>query len=289
MAITAKPADTEIVRRTETGLGYVDWGAIFAGTAVATAISMMFLAFGSALGMSLASLSSGASLPALGLVMALGLWFIWLQVTASIGGGYVTGRLRRRLGDSPRHEAGMRDGMHGLVVWALGVFIGALVAAWIATIGTLGAATVASGASANPQAAHMMGDYYIDLLLRPGQPAQPTTGGNSPAMTTDIRAEIGRLLTLNRVTSADSADRSYLISRMAAATGLSEQEAEKRLDTTLATMKSRADQARRLGVLVAFITVASLLVSAVAAWWAAMRGGSHREENIDHSRYAVWR
>lgn len=285
MAIPAKPAETEIVRRTETGLGHVDWGAIFAGSSVATAISMMFVAFGSGLGLSLSAFSGRSTMPGLGIVMALGLWLLWLQVTASLAGGYVTGRLRRRTGDSPRHEAGMRDGMHGLVVWALGVFVGSLVAAWIATLGTMGAAALGSGAAANPQAS-AMSDYYVDLLLRPGQGATPAA--LSP-VTAESRAEIGRLLSFNRVTSAQSDNRAYLVRRIAAVTGLSEQDAAQRLDTTLAAMKAQADQARRLGIILGFITTASLLVSAVAAWWAAMRGGSHREENIDHSRYAVWR
>lgn len=286
MAMAAKPAETEIVRRTETGLGHVDWGAIFAGTAVATAISMMFLAFGSALGLSLTAFSGRTTMPGLGLVMALGLWLIWLQVTASLGGGYVTGRLRRRTGDSPRHEAALRDGMHGLVVWALGVLIGSLVAAWLATLGAMGAAALGSGAAANPQAS-ALSDYNVDLLLRPAQAAAPAA--NPPQVTPESRAEIGRLLSFNRVSAAPSDNRAYLVGRIAAATGLSEQDAAQRLDATLAAMKAQADQARRLGVILGFITVASLLVSAVAAWWAAMRGGSHREENIDHSRYSVWR
>lgn len=303
MAIVAKTAETEIVRRSETGAGYADWGAIFAGAVVATAISMMFVAFGSALGLSLTSFADRQAMPGLGVIIAIGLWLVWLQVTASLGGGYVAGRLRRRIGDAQRHEVEMRDGLHGLVVWALGVLIGSLVAAWLTSLATMGAATVGAGAASNPQAASTaMSDYYVDRLLRTGGPAATEAApsgeaapaaGTAPAASRpadpETRAELGRLLGSNLVTSAESEDRAYLVRRISAATGLGEQQAAERLDSTLAVMKARADQARRLAVLMAFITAASLLVSAVAAWWAATKGGSHRDDAVDHSRYTTWR
>lgn len=285
MAIVAKPVEADIIRRSDTGTSYVDWGAIFAGAVVATAISMLLVAFGSAIGLSLTSFTSRGSMPGTGIVLALGLWLLWLQVTASLGGGYVAGRLRRKIGDAQRHEVEMRDGMHGLVVWAGGVIVGSLVAAWLATLGTVGATNLAAGAASNPQASNVS-DYYVDLLLRPGNGA-PTNAAQQ--VTPEARAELSRLLTMNRITSADSEDRSYVLQRISAATGMPEQAAAQRLDTTLAAMKARADQARRLSVLMGFITAASLLVSAVAAWWAATKGGSHRDEAVDHSRYVTWR
>lgn len=299
MATAARTTEAEVVRRADGGTGYVDWGAILAGAAVATAIALALVAFGSTLGLSLTSFSDAASMPGVGVVIAIGLWLLWLQVTASLGGGYVAGRLRRRLHDAVRHESDMRDGMHGLVVWAVGILIGSLMAAWIATIGSMGAATVGSGAAANPSAGSAavgMSDYYVDRLLRPqAAPAGEGEGATAPAPSDDrtpsaeLRGEIGRLLTSGLVTSADSEDRSYLLQRLSAETGLPEQAVSERLDTTLAAMKARADQARRLSVLMGFITVASLLISAVAAWWAATKGGDHRDQGMDHSRYVSWR
>lgn len=298
MATVPKTPDTEIVRRSDGGASYVDGGALISGIVVATAISMLLVAFGSGIGISLTSLASRPTLPGTGVVIALGLWLLWLQVTASLGGGYVTGRLRRRIGDAQRHEVEMRDGLHGLVVWAGGVIIGSLVAAWIATLGTSVAASVASGAASNPQATSSISDYYVDRLLRPGTEA-PAAGASTGAANgaanggadaaAASRTELGRLLSLNRLTAAESDDRTYAIQRITAATGLPEQAAAERLDTTLADMKARADQARRLSVIAAFITAASLLISAVAAWWAATRGGSHRDEAVDHSRFTSWR
>lgn len=300
MAIAAKTTETEVVRRADGGSGYVDWGAIFAGATLAAAISMSLVAFGSALGLSLTSFTERTNAtPGLGVVIAIGLWLLWLQVSASLGGGYVAGRLRRRINDAQKHEVEMRDGMHGLIVWAVGVLIGAMVAGWIAALGTMGAATVSAGAASNPQAANMS-DYYVDRLLRPASAAATSTEGEASATTApapvdqsrvlpERRAEFGRLLSSNRVSSGSSEDRTYLIQQMMASNGMNEQQATERLDATLAAMKAQADQARRMAVLMGFLTVVSLLISAVAAWWAATKGGDHRDQSIDHSRFTSWR
>lgn len=42
-------------------------------------------------------------------------------------------------------------------------------------------------------------------------------------------------------------------------------------------------------MIIGFIAAASLLISAVAAWWAADLGGDHRDRAVDFSRYGGWR
>ncbi len=66
-------------------------------------------------------------------------------------------------------------------------------------------------------------------------------------------------------------------------------EAEKRLGDTISTLQVQADRARRYGVLLAFLTAASFLVSAVAAWWGGVTGGKHRDDEVDHSRHTAWK
>jgi hypothetical protein len=236
---------------------YVDWGAIAAGAFVAAAISSVFLAFGSAIGLSLASFSSSGSPPVIGLAVAAALWLIWVQVSSFVGGAYVAGRLRRRIGDALPHESEMRDGSHGLIVWAVGVAISAVLAGWI---------TIAGVAS---QAGSM--EYQVDKLLRID--TQP----------------IARALTMAVAQrTADPSDTTYLVREIALRTGLPEADAEKRLADTVATLKAQADTARRYGILIAFLTAASLLISAAAAWWGAAAGGRHRDEGVDHSRFTRW-
>ena len=221
-----------------------------------------------------------------------------LQVSASLGGGYVAGRLRRRINDAQKHEVEMRDGMHGLIVWAIGVLLGALLAGFIAAIGTMSAATLGSGAASNPQTSNMA-DHYVDRLLRPVAAAAPAEGAATPpassingdqrGIAADVRAEFGRLLSSNRVTTAASEDRTYLVQQMMERTTLNEQQATERLDATIVAMKAQADQLRRMAVLMGFFAAVSLLISAVAGWWAATKGGDHRDQTVDHGRFVTWR
>ena len=103
----------------------VDWAAIIAGGLLATAISFILITFGSAIGLSLTSPYEGSGFSAVFLAVAVGLWVVWVQISSFIAGAYLAGRLRRRLPDATAHEVEVRDGSHGLLVWALGVVIGA--------------------------------------------------------------------------------------------------------------------------------------------------------------------
>jgi len=71
---------------TGTAQHYVDWGAIAAGVFVAIAISSVFLAFGSAIGLSLTSFNASESTPVIGLAIAAGLWLLWVQISSFVGG-----------------------------------------------------------------------------------------------------------------------------------------------------------------------------------------------------------
>lgn len=269
---------------------YVDWGAIAGGAFIAVGISSVFLAFGSALGLSLASFQSGSATSVTGLVIAAGLWLLWVQVSSFAGGGYLAGRMRRRIGDATPHEVEMRDGAHGLLVWAVGVSLGAVVAAWLAMAGASGLATVAGQAASNPNAV----EYYVDRLMRT-DPAAPATAPDASSTGASDRSQaqsqqVARVLTMSLgATKLDDSDRSFLAREVTARTGLPQAEAEKRVDETVATLKAQADKARRYGILFAFLAAASLLISATAAWWAACTGGRHRDEGVDHSHLTRWR
>ena len=108
------------------GSSYVEWSAIFAGAMLTSAIIVLMTAFGSAIGLSLVSPYHGPS-PILFYVV-LALWFTWITVSSFVAGGYVTGRLRRPIEGTTPHEVHVRDGAHGLVVWAVAVVIGTALA-----------------------------------------------------------------------------------------------------------------------------------------------------------------
>src|SRR4051812_12142532 len=74
----------------------VSWGAIFAGAAAAAALSLILLVLGTGLGLSSLSPWSqeGASAKALGIGTIL--WVTFMQLAASVLGGYIAGRLRTK-------------------------------------------------------------------------------------------------------------------------------------------------------------------------------------------------
>lgn len=262
--------DADISKDTPSNAHYVDWGTIIAGSFLAVAISTVFLAFGSAIGLSLTSFTSTNAASATGLAVAAALWLLWVQVSSFMGGGYFAGRMRRRIGDAKPHEIEMRDGSHGLIVWAVGVMLGTVLTGWLAVSGVSGAAKTATL------------DYYIEKLVR----NETSTQALQPTDT----AQIGRVLTQNLGLKAiEASDKAYLIREVSARAGLAAPESEKRVDETFITLKSQADSVRRYGILIAFLTAASLLVSAAAAWWAASMGGKHRDEGVDHSHLTGWR
>src|SRR4051812_3488340 len=90
---------------------FVEWGAIFGGAVLALAISAVFLQFGSAIGLSMHSPYRHEELTAGG-VLAIGIWLLWVQNTASLAGGYLAGRMRRPVSFRSSHEREMRDGIH---------------------------------------------------------------------------------------------------------------------------------------------------------------------------------
>jgi hypothetical protein len=262
---------------------YVDWGAILAGAVVAVGVFSLFAAFGSGIGLSLLSPTEGNAMPALGLLIAAALWGLWIQLSSYMVGGYVAGRLRHRIGDAKQDEVEMRDGAHGLVTWAVGVLVSGLIAAMLAA-GAAGSAANTAAAALSGNGADMQ--YYADRLLRPAAAAQPA----APALTAPDSGNAEILALLARAQSnANDEDRAYLASRISQRTGVSPEEANQRLDAATAEIAEAADQARIAGVLLAFFTAVTLLLSAVAAWWAAVKGGEHRDQGVDHSALVRWR
>jgi hypothetical protein len=283
--------ETPVVARAQSDAGYVDWAAILAGAVVAMAISALFLAFGSAIGLSLTEIDTAANSSATWIIIAVALWLIWVQLSGLMGGSYVAGRMRRRIGDAQPSEVSVRDGMHGLLVWAVALLAGTLLTVHLAASGARGLTSLGSSA-ANAVAQSANGEGIASRLLRPaptpeGAAAQPNP---APAQTgPDPMAEIARIIVANPDFNFEEDDKAYVASLIAQRTGLPAAEARTRLDETLNTLAATADRARRMGIIGAFLAAASLLVGAMASWWAATKGGDHRDQGLDHSRYALWR
>lgn len=121
---------------------YIDWSAIIAGTVAASAISLVLIHFGNGLGFTYEQLTTTRELLWEHYIIV-AMWALWVQLMASMGGAYIAGRSRRPWSSSTSHESEVRDGGHGLMVWALGTLVAA---AAVAVAGFLSAATGADTA-----------------------------------------------------------------------------------------------------------------------------------------------
>lgn len=282
------PAGVAIVESTTTdrdNSSYVDWPAIIAGIVLASAISLVLISFGSAVGLNFLDFGYGDGPNPIFVGIAAATWFLWVQISSFMAGGYLTGRLRRRYFDANEDESDLRDGAHGLLVWAGAAILGTVIA-----VGGIGAAAnaVGSAAATATTAASNVAEgtadavdpnaYFIDTMFRSTQPVDAEAA----------RGEAGRIFAqaaLGDGTVAD-ADRTYLANVVAANTGIAPDEAQARVDAAITSVEqARQDAleaarvARNTAIIGAFLLAASLLVSAIGAFWAAQKGGNHRDEN----------
>jgi hypothetical protein len=198
-----------------------------------------------------------------------------VALLASALGGYVARRLRTRWVGVHTHEVFFRDTAHGFLAWALATVIGA---------GFLAAAAsnIAGGASPGlAPAANVVAtaggplDYYVDALLRPNPAASPNTTDLGAA-----RREIAGILTKG-IGDGDVAgpDRTYVAQVVAARTGLSQADADKRVSNVIDQAKTDLDNARKAAAKLSLWLTAALLLGAFAASLAATQGGKVRDFN----------
>lgn len=117
---------------------YTDWCAIMGGTVLAIAISLVLLNFGAVAGFADNLDTTVDNITAVK-VFTVGIWLLWIQMIASLAGGYLAGRLRTAVGTTTEHERDMRDGAHGLLVWASSTVLVAIGAAAVAAVSAIGA------------------------------------------------------------------------------------------------------------------------------------------------------
>lgn len=268
------------------GASYLDWSAIIAGALLATAISLVLIAFGGALGLGMVSPESGAA-PGRWLAIAAGLWFVWVVISANIAGGYLAGRMRRRTGDATPGESDTRDGANGLTVWAVATLIAAVLAtSGVSTVvrgagAVVGTVTQAAGSAAGG-AAGAVGDqldYFAGLVQR-GE------GGAvaDPAVRSDILTILARSVREGEISQGD---RDYMVNLVANETGTPPEQVGQRVDQALQQFDAAkqaavdaAEAARVAGIVSGFVIAATLFAAAAAAYMAAVAGGNHRDDNI---------
>lgn len=283
---------------------YADWAAVFAGALVAIATALVLTAVGAAIGLSLVSPWKEA--PAASTVgLAAAAWLALTTLYSAAVGGYIAGRLRTPVRDSTSAENELRDGLNGLLVWAIGITAAAVLAAMAATsIGSAaarvgGAAVQAAGAAAGGVSLDAGTiDYYVDRALRPA-PGTAATTPPANGSAADIRREAARIVTTSLARgSVSDEDKGYLASVVSSRTGLSEQEARKRIDTFVSEFQAAADQletkareaadtARKAAALTGTLNAVISFLAGLLAAFAAQIGGRHRDDNILSTRVSA--
>lgn len=276
---------TTVGNTVESSNSAVSWAAIIAGALTATAVSLILLALGSGLGFAAASPWQEARPSAKAIGVTGIIWLVVMQWVSSGIGGYLTGRLRTKWVGTHTHEVFFRDTAHGLLSWAVAtvVTVGLLTSATSSLVGggVQATATVTSGAAqaAAPALAAQAREYDIDTLFRRAQP-------DANASAEDTRAEASRILAVT-ATGGDVSptDRAHLARLVAAHAGISEADAQKRVDETITKAKAAveaakqaADAARKAAATFALFTALSMLIGAFIASVAAALGGHQRDE-----------
>jgi hypothetical protein len=234
----------------------VSWASIAAGAVAAAALTLPLLALGAGLGLSSVSPWADSGVSASTFKLVTGVYLVAVAVVSSAIGGYLAARLRTRWTGLHTNEVFFRDTAHGFITWAFATLLSA---------GVLGAATthMASGAASGVGAAATQrvnpSQLYVDQLFR-ATPGGPSAAAPANNMT---RAEVLRLWSSSLGSNGDLAasDRTYVARLIASQTGMSQSDAENRVNAVIAQAKSDADGARRAAAKLSFWLAAALLLA----------------------------
>ena len=186
-------------------------------------------------------------------------------------GAYIAARLRVPSANTSDISE-FRNGVDGLLVWALATLLTGLIALAIAQAAPR-LATPSGSSAQTPVVGENIIAYDLDRLFRSERRPQGVAENiNYP------RAEAGRiLLTASSHRGMQAEDRSYLVRLVATVTGLAPPDAERRVDQVIAQAKENISRARRTGVILGFMVGAAALLGAAAAWYIASTTGRYRD------------
>lgn len=264
----------EVIEATSgTGAAF-SWSAAIAGALVATAVTFVAVSFGTGIQLAMA-------LPAGTMTIAGAVWLVLAQTLGFAAGGFTAGRLRLNLGTVSPAETRFRDGANGFMVWVIGAVAFAVM---LAIVGAITVATavrtgeVLVGQSTQNTPAGQL-DYFVDWLTRP--PQSTHASGNVDA----DHAQITRILAnAFREGQLSADDRTYLAALVAARTGVSQEDAQQRVDNIVNraqdSVKQVVDTTRKVGVHIAFFAFVSMLFGAVVATLGGILGGELRDESV---------
>lgn len=270
------------------------WSAVIAGAVASTAMAFILLILGFGLGLSVISpwVDAGISAAAIGISTII--WLSVSQIIASGLGGYLAGRLRTKWVNLYHDEVFFQDTAHGLVSWAVATLIAILLITSV--IGTVISGGVKATASMTGGAAQSavdvvseMGtnqvDYFIDSLLRNDSDLRERN-------VADVRTELSTIMFRGLMHNGLSDDdKRYAAQVVASYTGLTPQQAQRRViegferirqttDDADAAAKEAAEIARQTAAYSALWVFISLLWGAFSAGLMAVIGGNQRDHSV---------
>jgi hypothetical protein len=250
----------------------IEWSPVIGGAIAAAALASVLHGFASAIGISVSSTAPTWRDASFALILLSGLYLLLTALAAYGFGAYVAGRMRMRLGAGAASEIAFRDGMHGILVWALATLLTVVIALSFAAMTPRLAAPSGSGAGPSTSVAgENIIAFDLDRLFR-GERRIPA------AELTQARAEAARILmTAPSHSGMQPDDRAYLVRLTSAYTGLSQADADKRVTEVAGAARENINRARRAAAILAFMVAAAALVGAAVAWTAAVAAGRHRE------------
>lgn len=266
--MTVLAVDTAIVPE-ESNRSAVSWAAIAAGAVASAGFSLFLLELLAGLGLSVVSPWANSGASSTTIKIGGGIAVILISIMASALGGYLAGRLRVKWAGLHTDEVYFRDTAHGLLAWAFATIISAAVLASAVT--SMVGGTLQSAAS-NPALVPSTNSYFVDSLFRSDRPPAP---GDNTAATQEAGRILARGLTPGNTLSP--VDRTYLAQLVAARTGLSQADAEKRVNDVIVQAQTAADTARKTAAHFALLMAAALLAGALASALAATEGGRERD------------
>lgn len=293
----------------------VSWGAIFAGAAAAASLALMLLMLGAGLGLTSISPWENQGLAAGTVGIAAIAWLTFTQIVASGMGGYLAGRLRTKWVDTHTNEIYFRDTAHGFLTWAVALLVSAvlltttissLIGGSAKVIGSVAGGATATAVNNAGEGSSVLSkssmEYFTRSLFRA---SGSTPAGNSNASGNDVMAmnqpvppkaespaqlaEVTGIFANSIYSGAlPKDDLTYVAQLVSQNTGISQQEAEQRVQAVYnkaqANLKEAkdkaqqaADAARKTTSYVTLWSFISLLIGAFVASLCATYGGRQRD------------
>ena len=243
----------------------------------------MLHAFAGAIGISLSSTAPTWRDSSAVLVLLSGCYLILVALASYGFGAYIAARLRVPSATTAPETAEFRDGVDGLLVWALATLLTGLIALAVAQAAPRLATPSGSSAQTSVAGENIIA-YDLDRLFRSERRPQGVAENiNYP------RAEAARiLLTASSHRGIQAEDRSYLVRLVATVTGLAPPDAERRVDQVIAQAKDNISRARRTGIILGFMVGAAALLGAAAAWYVASATGRYRDRGETFHQLWDW-